>query len=82
MLQDLLKEFLAEEFQKRFSDDFDMADVIKRLKKEKFIWEKNFFKLGKTEGFEWAKTAHYENLLYVLRFADPYVLISDPKIIF
>ncbi len=81
MFQDALTEAIQkkEEFQKRFSDDFDMSDTLKRLKKEKFIWEKNFFKLGTSEGFEWAKKAHYENLLYVLRFTDPYALIADPK---
>jgi hypothetical protein len=68
-----------EEFQKRFSEDFEMPDIIKRLKLEKLIWEKQYYKKGKTEGFQWAKTAHYEDLLYVLQFDDTYQLISDPK---
>ena len=70
-----------ESFRKRFSEDFDMPEVIKRLKHEKLIWEKKYYKLGKTEGFQWAKTIHYEDLLYVLQFNDTYKLISDPKMV-
>jgi len=68
-----------EEFQKRFTEDFDMSEIIHRLKQEKLIWEKKYYKLGKTEGLQWAKTTHYEDLLYVLQFNDTYQLISDPK---
>ncbi|MBU1344835.1 MAG: hypothetical protein KKE44_08625 [Proteobacteria bacterium] len=68
-----------EEFQKRFSEDFDMSEIIKRLKHEKLVWEKQYFKKGKAEGFRWAKTAHYEDLLYVLQYDGTYQLISDPK---
>ena len=28
-----------EEFQKRFSKDYNMSEIIKRLKQEKLIWE-------------------------------------------
>ena len=81
MFQDALTEAIQkkEEFQKRFSEDFDMPDIIKRLKHEKLIWEKKYYKLGKAEGLRWAKTSHYEDLLYVLQFNDTYKLISDPK---
>ncbi|MBU8850010.1 MAG: hypothetical protein KOO65_01715 [Desulfobacterales bacterium] len=68
-----------EEFQKRFSEDFDMPEIIKRLKHEKLIWEKKYYKLGKHEGLQWAKTVHYEDLLYVLEFDAAYQLLSDPK---
>lgn len=68
-----------EEFQKRFSEDFDMPEIIKRLKLEKDLWEKKFYKKGKTEGVRWAKTAHYEDLIYVLKYEGTYQLISDPK---
>ncbi|MDA3786987.1 MAG: hypothetical protein PF503_00590 [Desulfobacula sp.] len=68
-----------EEFQKRFSKDYNMSEIIKRLKQEKLIWEKQYYKLGKEEGLRWAKTAHYEDLLYVLQFNGTYELISDPK---
>ena len=81
MFQDTLTEAIQkkEEFQKRFSEDFDMPEIIKRLKHEKSIWEKKYYKLGKKEGLRWAKTIHYEDLLYVLQFNDTYKLISDPK---
>lgn len=81
MFQEALTEAIQrkEEFQKRFSEDFDLSEVIKRLKQEKLAWEKKFYKLGKDEGLRWAKIAHYCDLLYVLKFNDAYKLISDPK---
>ncbi len=81
MFQDALTDAIQkkEEFQKRFSEDFDMPEIIKRLKHEKMIWEKKYYKLGRTEGLRWAKMIHYEDLLYVLQFNDTYKLISDPK---
>ena len=81
MFQDAVTEAIQkkEAFQKRFSEDFDMPEIIKRLKHEKLIWEKKYYKLGKSEGLRWAKTAHYEDLLYVLQFDGTYRLISDPK---
>jgi len=69
-----------EEFQKRFTEDFDMSEIIHRLKQEKLIWEKKYYKIGKIEGIRWSKTAHYGDLLYVLKFKDTYKLISDPKL--
>ena len=81
MFQEAVTEaiYKKEEFQKRFSKDFDMPEIIKRLKHEKQIWEKKYYKLGKAEGLRWAKTTHYEDLLYVSQFNDTYQLISDPK---
>lgn len=80
MFQEALTDAIRkkEEFQKRFAEDFDISDVIKRLKQEKFDWEKNFYTKGKQEGVKWAKTAHYKDLLYVLGIKDTYQLISDP----
>ncbi len=84
-LSKLFQEALAEaiqkkeEFQRRISEDFDMADIINRLKQEKQSWEKKYYALGKTEGIHWAKIAHYSDLLYVLKFTDTYKLISDSK---
>ncbi len=68
-----------EEFQKRFSEEFDMSDIIKRLQQEKRIWEKQFYKSGKNEGIKWARSAHYEELLYVVNFEDTYQLTNDAK---
>ena len=81
MSQDALTEAIQkkEEFQKRFSEDFDMPEIIQRLKQEKLIWEKKYYKLGKEEALQWAKTAHYEDLLYVVQYDSTYQLISDPK---
>jgi hypothetical protein len=80
MFQEALTDAIhkKEEFQKRFAEDFDISDVVKRLKQEKFDWETNFYKKGKKEGIKWAKTAHYKDLLYVLGINDTYQLISDP----
>ncbi len=66
-----------EEFQQRFSEEFDMSDIIKRLQQEKRIWEKQFYKSGKNEGIKWARSAHYEDLLYVINFEDTYELTHD-----
>jgi hypothetical protein len=68
-----------EDFQKRFSEDFDLSDIIKRLQHEKLIWEKQFFKSGRNEGIKWARSAHYEELLYVISFEDTYKLTNDTK---
>lgn len=81
MFQEALTDAIRrkEEFQKRFSEDFDMSEIINRLKQEKLAWEKQYVKKGHAEGFKWAKTAHYEDLLYVLEFDGTYQLISDPR---
>lgn len=81
MFQDAVTDAIhrKEEFQKRFSEDFDMPEIIKRLKQEKVAWEKKFYKIGKIEGLRWAKTVHYEDLLYVLQYDATYQIISDPK---
>ena len=81
LFQDALADAIQrkEEFKKRISEDFDMADIIKRLKQEKQNWEKKYYALGKTEGVQWAKIAHYSDFLYVLKFKDTYQLISDSK---
>ena len=81
MFQDAVTDAIhkKEEFQKRFSKDYNMSEIIKRLQQEKLIWEKQYYKLGKEEGLQWAKTARYEDLLYVLQSDATYRLISDPK---
>ena len=80
MFQEALTDAIRkkEEFQKRFAEDFDISDVISRLRQEKCDWEKKFHKKGKLEGVKWAKMAHYKDLLYVLGITDTYKLISDP----
>lgn len=68
-----------EELQKRFSEEFDMPDIVKRLRQEKLAWEKRYYKKGKTQGMSWAKSAHYEDLLYVLNYKDTYELIGHAE---
>ena len=79
MFQEAVTEAIQkkEEFKKRISEDLDMPDIIRRLKQEKMIWEKKFFKAGKKEGNQWARSAHFEDLIYVLSLEDTYQLIQD-----
>ena len=81
MFQDTLTDAIQkkEELQKRFSEEFDMPDIVKRLRQEKQTWEKQFFKSGKQQGVKWARSAHYEDLLYVLNYKDTYELIGHPR---
>lgn len=81
MFQEAVTEAIQKKeiFQKRFSEDFDMPEIIRRLQQEKMIWEKQFFKSGKKEGLKWARSAHYEDLIYVVNFADTYELTNDSK---
>lgn len=81
MFQEALTEAIQkkEDFQKRFSEDFEMPEIIKRLQHEKVLWEKQFFKSGKKEGMKWARSAHYEDLLHVVNMNDTYKLTEDPK---
>ena len=79
MFQEAVTEAIQkkEEFKKRFSEDLDMPDIIRRLKQEKLIWEKKFFKAGRNEGTRWARSAHFEDLIYVLNLNDTYELIKN-----
>ncbi len=81
MFQDALTDAIQrkEAFQKRFSEEFDMPEIIKRLKHEKLVWEKKYYQLGKEAALQWSKTAHYEDLLYVVQFDGTYQIISDPR---
>ncbi|MFO7914007.1 MAG: hypothetical protein R6V15_17765, partial [Desulfotignum sp.] len=69
MFQDAVTDAIQkkEEFQKRVSQEFDMPEVIKRLQKEKQAWDRQFYKLGRKEGIKRGKSAHFEDLLYVLQ---------------
>ncbi len=68
-----------EEFQKRIMQDFDMSEIISRLKQEKSESEKNYLEMGINKGIEWAKRAHYEDLVYAVGFKDPYNIVKDSK---
>jgi len=56
-----------EEFQKRISEDFNIPEIIERLKKEKFESEDTWYRQGEHFGLEWARRAHYLDLKNVLR---------------
>ena len=81
MFQDALLEAIQkkEEFQKRILQDFDMSEIINRLKKEKFESEKNYLEMGIYKGLEWAKRAHYEDLVYAVGFENSYNIVKDSK---
>jgi len=82
MFQEALTEAIQkkEEFRKRFTEDFDMPEIITRLRREKLLWEKKYYTFGKNEGLKWAKIAHYSELLYVIQITDTYKLISHPSL--
>ena len=81
MFQEALSEAIQkkEEFKKRFSEEFDMPEIIKRLQQEKSLWEKKYYKKGKLQGLKWAKSASYEDLLYVLTLTDAYQLVQNER---
>ncbi|WDP88697.1 MAG: hypothetical protein HUN04_02670 [Desulfobacter sp.] len=78
MFQEALTEAIQkkEELQKRFSEELDMPDIVKRLRQEKLDWENRFYRSGKKQGLKWAKSAHYQDLLYVLHCEDTYELLN------
>ena len=79
MFQDALLEAIQkkEEFQKRIKQDFDMSEIIERLKIEKFESEKNYLEMGLHKGLEWAKRAHYEDLVYAVGFEETHNIIKE-----
>ncbi len=72
MFQDAVTEAnqKKEEFQKRIRDDLDQHQIVERLRKEKQESEGNYFETGKSEGVNWARTAHYDDLMYALSWKD------------
>ena len=57
-----------ESFQQKFKEELDLSSIIERLKKEKLELEKNFREIGKKDGLEWIKTAHFKEIQYVLNW--------------
>jgi len=55
-----------EDFQKRLKGDDNMAVIIERLKNEKAESLLNYVEVGKNDGAEWAKNAHYDDIQLVL----------------
>jgi len=81
MFQDALSDAIhkKEAFQKRLQEDHDMVDIIERLRYEKMQSEGNYSENGRLEGIEWAKNAHYDDLMYVLDLTPVTGMISDPR---
>jgi hypothetical protein len=81
MFQEALSEAIhkKEAFQKRLQEDHDMVDIIERLRYEKMQSEGNYSENGRLEGIEWAKNAHYDDLMYVLDLTPATGIISDPR---
>ena len=82
MFQDALAEAIQkkEEFQRRFQDDLSMSETIERLRQEKKISEGNYSENGKREGFRWAKSAHYDDLMYALDFDSAAAMAHDERL--
>jgi len=83
MFQETVAEAIQkkEEFQKRFQQDFEMPEIVKRLQQEKLESEKNYFETGKKEGVKWAKTAHYEDLIHVVQLENKSAdILQDPQL--
>ncbi len=57
-----------EEFQTRLRSNIDMAAIADRLRREKLESQSESSELGKKEGVTWARSAHYEELQYALRW--------------
>ncbi|MCP3953520.1 MAG: hypothetical protein GY697_15080 [Desulfobacterales bacterium] len=57
-----------EEFQKRMQSNIDMAGIAERLRREKLESQTESSELGKKEGVKWARSAHYKELQYALKW--------------
>ncbi|MBF0377908.1 MAG: hypothetical protein HQK72_10555 [Desulfamplus sp.] len=79
MFQDALAEAIhkKEEFQRRLQEDHDMAAIIDRLKNEKKQAEVNYSENGHAKGLQWAKNAHYNDLIYALGLSSALEMAKD-----
>ncbi len=68
MFQDMVTEAIQkkEEFQRRISEDSNLAEIIKRLKNEKQEIMSRIIERGMNEGIKWAKIARYDELCYAV----------------
>lgn len=55
-----------ERYHQQLKEDANMEQIIERLGQEKAEAEKGREDQGKSDGVAWAKTAHYDEILYVL----------------
>ncbi len=66
-----------EDFQKKIKEELDISSIIERLQKEKLELEKNFRDIGKIDGLEWIKTAHFREIKYALNWKPGHNPLSD-----
>jgi len=57
-----------EEFRKRLRSNIDMAAIADRLRREKLESQTESSELGRREGVKWARSAHYKELQYALKW--------------
>ncbi len=57
-----------EEFRKRLQSNLDMAAIAERLRREKLESQTERSERGRKEGVKWARSAHYKELQYALRW--------------
>ncbi len=79
MFQEALAEAInkKEEFQRRLREDHDMSEIIERLKHEKKQAEGNYSENGHLKGLQWAKSAHYNDLMYALGLSSAKEMAED-----
>lgn len=82
MFQDAVTEAIQkkEDFQKRIREDLDLSQIVERLRNEKMQSEGNFYEAGKHDGVTWAKSAHYDDLVYALGWDDYKSATSDEQL--
>ena len=54
-----------------------MSEIIERLKHEKKLSEGNYVERGKNDGLEWAKKAHYNDLMHALEMDCSLTMATD-----
>lgn len=72
MFQDAVTEAIQkkEDLQKRIREDLDLSQIVERLRNEKMQSEGNYYEAGKQDGVSWAKSAHYDDLMYALDWGE------------
>ena len=70
MLQEAVAEAIQkkEDFQKRLREDLDLNQIIERLRQEKRQSEGDYYETGRQDGLNWAKSAHYDDLIYAINW--------------
>jgi Arc/MetJ-type ribon-helix-helix transcriptional regulator len=79
MFQDAVMEAIQkkEDFQKRIREDLDLQDIIGRLRQEKARSEGDSFESGRQDGLLWARSAHYDDLMYAVTWTDYDIAVKD-----